>query len=193
MAKVDLDRIRQEAATLANRQGLDRLSMNELALALGIRPPSLYAHVSGIDAVKRLLALHGLALLDERAGRAAIGKAGPMAVRGLLMGYREFARANPGVYAATIPTPPPEDTEWRAAQDRLMTTFTACLEAYALNETDLVHALRGLRSLVHGFVAMETSAAFKNPVSRDESFAWLIDSFLASLGNRARIASGGAT
>lgn len=186
-------RLLKEAVALVNRHGLDSLSMNDLAQALNVRPPSLYSHVAGLDEVKRLLALHGLAELNADAMRVTIGKSGPDAVRALLNGYRNFAEKNPGLYAATVPTPPRSDREWSGAVDLLMSTFLAALQQYGLRGADAVHALRGLRSLVHGFVAMETSAAFKNPVSRDESFAWLIDSFLASLGNRARIASGGAT
>jgi len=53
----DLARIHRHAGALANRRGFDGLSMNELAQALGIRTPSLYWHVAGIDSVKRALAL----------------------------------------------------------------------------------------------------------------------------------------
>ena len=35
--------------------------MSELAAALDVKTPLLYAHVTGIDEVKRMLALRGLA------------------------------------------------------------------------------------------------------------------------------------
>lgn len=179
--KVDLARIRQEAGLLANRHGLDGLSMSDLAAALNVRTPSLYSHVAGIGEVKRALALHGLAELERRAARAVIGKSGPEAVRALLDGYRDFVRKNPGVYAATLPTPPREDAEWSAAVSRLMETCMAALQGYGLHGAAAVHALRGMRSLVHGFASLEAAGALKHPVSRDDSFAWLVDSFLATL------------
>ncbi|MDE1172681.1 MAG: WHG domain-containing protein [Parvibaculaceae bacterium] len=183
--RVNLERILEEAGGLANRRGLDGLSMNDLAQALNIRTPSLYSHVAGIEAVKRLLALHGLAELDAMMSRVTIGKSGPDAVRALLNAYRGFARKNPGIYAATIPTPPRSDREWSSAVDRLMDTLHASLQAYGLQGAEIIHALRGLRSLVHGFVSLEASGALKHPVDRDESFDWLVESFLAALEKMA--------
>jgi AcrR family transcriptional regulator len=180
-AKVDVPRICREAGILANRRGLDRLSMNDLAQALGIRTPSLYSHVEGIDDVKRFLALHGLAELDAVVARATIGRSGADAIRALLDAYRQFAEKNPGIYAATVPTPPRSDREWSGAVDKLMVTFITAMQGYALRGPAVVHALRGLRSLVHGFVSLESEGALKHPVDRDESFAWLVDSFVAAL------------
>lgn len=179
--KVDIERIRTEATALANRNGIDGLSMNELAAALGIRPPSLYAHVDGIAAVRRLLALHGLRELEQGVARLTAGKAGPDAVRALMNGYRGFARKNPGLYAAMVPTPPKSDTDWRDAMERLKQTLIASLQGYDLSGPDGVHALRGMRSLVHGFVSLEASGALNHPVSRDASFAWLVEGFLRML------------
>ena len=153
--RVDKDRICQEAIVLANRGGLDDLSMNDLALALKIRSPSLYSHVAGINDVKRLLALHGLELLERSVAQATIGKSGAEAVASALNAYRDFVKANPGVYAAMVPTPPRSDREWSGAVDRLMDTLLASLREYGLQGSELIHALRGLRSLVHGFVSLE--------------------------------------
>jgi len=174
-------RLLKEATGLVNRRGLDGLSMSDLAQALQVRTPSLYSHVTGIDDVKRMLALHGLAQLNDTAMRATMGKSGQDAVRALLAGYRAFVEDNPGLYAATVPTPPRSDREWSGAVDQLMATFLAALQQYDLRGPDAVHALRGLRSLVHGFVSLESAGALKHPVSRDESFAWLVESFLVAL------------
>jgi AcrR family transcriptional regulator len=181
--RVDLARIRQAACILANRHGIDGLSMNELAQALNVRTPSLYSHVAGIDDVKRVVALHGLEELDRGAARATIGKSGPDAVRSLLTGYRDFVRRNPGVYAATLA--PREDAQWRAAINRLKETCVAALQSYGLKGDEAIHALRGLRSVVHGFVSLEAAGALKDPVSRDASFAWLVESFVVMLDGAA--------
>jgi AcrR family transcriptional regulator len=178
-------RLLKGATVLVNQLGLDDLSMSELARALNVRTPTLYSHVAGIDDLKRLLALHGLAELDRAMARATIGISGPAAVRALLSAYREFAEKNPGLYAATVPTPPRSDREWSAAVDRLMETFLACLQYYGLRGPEKVHALRGLRSLVHGFVSLESSGALKHPVNRNDSFAWLVESFLAAVEKMA--------
>jgi AcrR family transcriptional regulator len=178
-------RLLKGATVLVNQRGLDDLSMSELAQALNVRTPTLYSHVAGLDDLKRLLALHGLAELDRAMARATIGISGPDAVRAVLNSYREFVEKNPGLYAATVPTPPRSDREWSAAVDRLMDTLLACLQYYDLRGAEKVHALRGLRSLVHGFVSLESSGALKHPVNRNDSFAWLVESFLAALEKKA--------
>jgi len=178
-------RLLKGATALVNQRGLEELSMSELAQALNVRTPTLYSHVAGLDDLKRLLALHGLAELERTMARATIGISGPDAVRALLNAYREFVEKNPGLYAATVPTPPRSDREWSAAVDRLMDTLLACLQYYDLRGAEKVHALRGLRSLVHGFVSLESSGALKHPVNRNDSFAWLVESFLAALEKKA--------
>jgi AcrR family transcriptional regulator len=178
-------RLLKRATVLVNQRGLEDLSMSELAQALNVRTPTLYSHVSGIDDLKRLLALHGLAELDRAMARATIGISGPDAVGAMLNAYREFVEKNPGLYAATVPTPPRSDREWSAAVDRLMDTLLASLRYYDLHGPEKVHALRGLRSLVHGFVSLESSGALKHPVNRNDSFAWLVESFLAALEKMA--------
>jgi hypothetical protein len=42
-----------------------------------------------------------------------------------------------------------------------------------------VHALRGLRSLAHGFVSLESSGAPKHAVNPNDGFGRLVESFLA--------------
>ena len=183
--KVNMTRICTEAGALANRNGLEGLSMSDLAETLKVRTPSLYSHVAGIADVHRILALHGLAELERGAARSTVGRSGPEALRALLTGYRDWARRNPGIYEATIPTPDPSDVEWRAAVDRLSETCVAAIQSYGLNGDEATHALRGLRSVVHGFVSLEAAGAMRGPVGRDDSFAWLVDSFLLAMEHMA--------
>lgn len=184
--RVDRERLVEAAAALVNRQGLDNLSMNELALALGVRTPSLYSHVEGLDDVKRLLALHGLEQLDRGVARAVLGKSSAEAVRAVIHGYRKFAHENPGVYMALLPTAPKGDREWNTAKDRITDTLLRALHGYGLEGDEGIHAMRGLRSLAHGFVSLELSGAFKNPVDRDESLEWLISAFTEGLRSKIK-------
>jgi AcrR family transcriptional regulator len=184
--KINVTRICSEAGALANQSGLDGLSMSGLAEALKIRTPSLYSHVAGIADVRRILALHGLAELERGAARSTVGKSGPEALRALLTGYRDWACRNPGIYEATVPTPDSSDVEWREAVDRLSETCVAAIQGYGLHGDEAIHALRGMRSVVHGFVSLEAAGAMRGVVERDESFAWLVDSFLLAMEHKAR-------
>lgn len=185
-ARVSQERLVEAAADIANREGLEELSMTALASALGVRTPSLYSHVEGIEDVKRLLALYGLEKFDRWLARSALGKASEDAARAIFRGYLDFVRNNPGVYAAMVPTPPKGDRVWNEAKDRVTLTTLAALQGYGLSGDAEIHALRGLRSLAHGFASLEMSGALKNPVDREESYEWLVSIFLEGLKQKAR-------
>ena len=153
----------------------------ELALALGIRTPSLYTHVAGLSELHRLLALKGLRELEERMARAALGKSADEAIKASAHAYRQFVHECPGVYAATVPTPPADDSEWNKAKDHIMDTLLTVLGGYGLSGDEAIHVGRGLRSLIHGYATMEMSGAFKHPVNRDESFQRVLSIFLVGL------------
>jgi AcrR family transcriptional regulator len=179
--KVDRDAIEHAAAMIANHDGLSSLSMSALATLLDVKSPSLYAHVTGIDEVKRMLALRGLADLENALARAALGKTTGEAVRAMLFAYVDYVREHPGVYAAMIPSPPLDDEPWLAAAAKLQSTTATVLSGFEFSPEEEIHALRGIRSLAHGFAAFEGTDAFRSPVDLDESFGWLVDVFLAGL------------
>jgi len=172
----------QAAAGLADSLGdLNRLTLAEVAAQLGIRIPSLYNHVDGLDGLRREVALLGLRELTEAIQSAAVGRAGEDALVAIAHAYRNFARTYPGRYAATLEAPEPGDEELSAAAQKLWLLLLRVLESYHFSEADAVHIVRGFRSTLHGFVTLETLGGFKMAVALDESFDRLISLFLAGL------------
>ncbi len=57
----------------------------------------------------------------------------------------------------------------------------AVLESYGLRGDEATHAIRGLRSLLHGFVSLEAAGGFGLPLDLDESFTRLVRVFAAGL------------
>ena len=57
----------------------------------------------------------------------------------------------------------------------------AVMASFGLEGGDAVHAVRGLRSVVHGFATLEISGGFGMPLDLDESFVRLVDLFIAGL------------
>jgi len=181
-AGLDRAAVVREAAALADGPGgLDGLSLARLAARLGVRVPSLYNHIEGLDALRRELGLRGLRELSARLGRAAIGRAAGDAIVAFADAYRTFAHDHPGLYAASLRASPLGDEEWRAAGDDLVGIVLAILAAYDLRDDDALHAVRGLRSTVHGFVALEAAGGFGLPLDLDESYRRLIRTFVAGL------------
>ena len=186
-----LDRavIAREAALLADSCGFHALSLAELAGRLGVRPPSLYNHVANLAAIERDLAVLGVRELGARLARAAVGKAGDDAVYALAQAYRTFVHERPGLYAATERAPAPDDEEWRMAGAEVVAIVQATLDGYGLRGDDAIHALRALRSFIHGFATLEQGGGFGIPLDLDESFRRLLAIYVAGV----RATSGQAT
>jgi AcrR family transcriptional regulator len=173
------------AARLADRDGLEAVTLASLAADLGVRPPSLYNHVAGQDGLRRALALHGLQELTARLGRSAVGKSGDAALLAFAHAYRAYAGEHPGVYSATLRAPDPADADLNAAADGVLEIIVAVLSGFGLDGDDALHAVRGLRSVIHGFVTLEALGGFGLPLDRDESFARLLEMYIAGLHLRA--------
>jgi hypothetical protein len=131
--------------------------------------------------VKRDLALYCQRQLLERLIRATIGKSGAEAIFALADAYRAYARERPGRYALTLQAPDPGDREMQAVAQELVDVGRAVLAPYRLSEEEAIHAIRSLRSIVHGFSSLELADGFGMPVELDASFHWLIELFVDGL------------
>lgn len=165
----------ETGARIADESGLDRLTLAAVAQDAGVRLPSLYKHVGGLDDLQRGVAVVALDELAEHLTRAALGRSGPAALRPLGDAYRTYAKEHPGRYAATLRAPAPDDAEHAAAAENVVRVVFAVLEGYGLAGDDLVHATRILRSALHGFVALEAVGGFGLPEDVDETFGRLVD------------------
>lgn len=169
------------AAELADAHGLDQLALAHVAAQLGVRLPSLYHHVDGLPGLRRELALLGLRELLQRLSRAAIGKAGDEAMMAIAQAYRRLVLDRPGLYAATVAAAAPEDLLLQQASRAILDVLVAVLEPYRLDPETAVHAIRGLRTICHGFATLELAGGFGMPLDRDESFVRLVHTFVAGL------------
>jgi AcrR family transcriptional regulator len=170
------------AATIADAEGLDAVSVSRVAADLGVKPPSLYNHVDGRDGLLRGIALLGLAELATALRDAAVGRSGTDALLAAAQAYRSYVKAHPGRYlAGAITAPAADDQEHQQAATLILDTFTATLRSYDLSPTETVHALRALRASIHGFATLETSAGFGLSVDLDESFTRLVTTLAAGL------------
>jgi AcrR family transcriptional regulator len=177
----------EAAASLADEEGLDDFTLAQLASRLGVRTPSLYNHVVGLEGLRRELALLGLRELGRRIGRAAMGKTTDEATFAVARAYRDFVRERPGLYAATVPSSRlayPEDPDFQAAEREAFEAVLAVLASYGLCGEEALHAARGLRSVVHGFATLEVAGGFGIPLDLDESFGRLLHAFVAGLRTR---------
>ena len=173
------------AAAVADAEGLQALTLAHLAERLGVRAPSLYAHVEGLDDLRRRLAARGARELAAELQAAAAGRAGRDALRAIAGAYREYGREHPGTYAA-LQRAPDLESDGAAAAAELVAVVLAVLRGYGLHGEDAVHGARIVRSALHGFVTLEIGEGFGIPLDLDESFARLVTTLDRSLGATAQ-------
>lgn len=183
---LDTDQVVDAAADIANREGVEALTLTRVADELGVRQPALYRHVDGYDALIRSLGLRGRELLADRLTDAAIGVSGDDAVRAVGRAWREVVAEHPGLYAATDRWPCVGDPELEEAVERIVAVIAQSLAAFDLDDTARVHAARSLRSAFHGFAHLESGDGHPHPEDLDDSFDELLTLLISGVRNLER-------
>jgi len=178
---IDREAIIRAAAKIADDHGWDALTLARVAKKLRVQSPSLYNHVSGLEGLRRELKLLVMRDLNADLGRATIGKSRDDAVRGLARAYRAFVKRHPGTYAATMVAAPKNDAAVDAAAGQVVETCLSVIGGYGLDRREGLHAIRAMRSAVHGFAALEVAGGFGIPLDVDKSFEWLVSALLKGL------------
>ncbi len=189
-AGLDTAIVTEAGAQLADQHGLAQLSMGALAERLGVRPPSLYKHVAGQSDLIERIALLGVRELGDAICDATRGRAGRDALVAGAGAMRSYVKEHPGRYAAVNGARPhgPEDP-FVLASRRTLDCLAGLLDGYPLPPSQRVHALRAVRSMLHGFASLEAAGAFQLQTDVDDSFAWFLD--VLDTGLRATVPSAG--
>jgi len=178
---LDAERVIEEAVRIADAEGLEAVTLARVAAALGVRAPSLYNHVASHEALLRAIALRGLDQLGDTLRRAAVGRARSDALVAVAHAYRVFAHAHPGCFAATVAAPTPGDTEVERAAIEVVAVIAAIVNGWGIEDDDAIHAVRTIRSALHGFVTIEAAGGFGTFVDRDDSFERVVQTLSAGL------------
>lgn len=169
------------AIEIANAEGLKEVTMANVAKRLGVKSPSLYNHINGLPDIMNLLTLRALEDLYQLLKQAIMdGKKGE-AIHPLSVAYLTYAREQPGLYALTIESSSKKGEEISTVANQIIQLLTEVLKPYNLNEEATIHAIRGLRSILHGFASIENQKGFGMPVDVNESFHYLIATFIEGL------------
>jgi AcrR family transcriptional regulator len=166
------------AAQLADEVGFQELTMALVAQRLGIRTPSLYKHVADLADLRHRIAVLAAVELGEDLRDALQGRSGKEALAGLLGAFRSYIAAHPGRYAATvgIRLAGPDDP-FLAPSTRVIDSISAALRGYGIGEAEMVHAIRTLRSTVHGFALLQGANDFQWSADPADTLDWMVDFF----------------
>jgi len=78
---------------------------------------------------------------------------------------------------------PKNDPALEAAAGHIVETILSVLSGYGLERREGLHAIRALRSTVHGFASLEIAGGFGIPLDVDKSFDWLVSALLNGLSS----------
>jgi AcrR family transcriptional regulator len=144
--------VTEAGAALIDEIGFENLSMGLLAERLGVKTPALYKHVTSQADLAHRIAVRAMAEFADAIRDAIQGRAGSEALAAGAQAMRTYVREHPGRYAAgdaARPTGP--DDPLIPAVERVVASWAAMLRGYHLDSSQETHALRMLRSVLHGF------------------------------------------
>jgi AcrR family transcriptional regulator len=179
-SKTSLDAIVDAGRRIIEADGLDGLTLQSVAHAVGVRAPSLYKRIDGRgDLVRRIG--NAVAIDLGSAIQAAATTGNPRKdLSAMTQAVRGFAREQPRGYALLF-APLPD--EWRVDSD-LNDQIGAIVTRKAAEMTgpaDALHAARTVVAWVNGFLAMEQAGAFRMGGDVDRAFDYGIDAILTGL------------
>jgi AcrR family transcriptional regulator len=171
------DAVIAAAIRLVDAEGESALGWNRLAQELGVKPPSLYNHVSDAADLMRRVAIFAWSELERETAIAFTrATSSEDQLRAIATSYRSFARRRPGLFAIASKTRIPlDDRDFVRVSAALFALFDAPLVGLGIPATQQVHAIRILRASVHGFVELERAGQFAMSTSVEETFAALLE------------------
>jgi AcrR family transcriptional regulator len=167
--------VTEAGALLADEVGFGQLSMSLLAERLGVKTPSLYKHVTSQAHLAHRIAILAMTEIADAIRDAIQGRAGSDALVAGAQAMRMYVKEHPGRYAAgNAARAAGPDDPLIPAVDRVLASWAAMLRGYGLDSGQEIHALRMLRSILHGFATLEAAGGFQIDADVDDSFTWMI-------------------
>ena len=174
-AGLDPATVTEAGADLADEIGFHNLGMGLIAERLGVKTPSLYKHVPSQADLGHRIAVLAMNELADAIRDATQGRAGSDALTAGAEAMRSYVQQHPGRYAAgNAARPKDPDDPLVPAVGRVLASWKAMLHGYRLAPSKEVHAMRMLRSFLHGFATLEAADSFQLSTDVDESFTWMV-------------------
>jgi AcrR family transcriptional regulator len=174
-AGLDPATVTAAGAALVDEIGFENLSMGLLAERLGVKTPSLYKHVANQADLAHRIAVQAMIEVADAIRDAIQGRSGSEALIAGARAMRKYVLEHPGRYAAgNVARPAGPDDPLVPAVGRVLASWAAMLHGYRLDPDQEIHALRMLRSILHGFATLEAIGSFQIDTDVDDSFTWMI-------------------
>jgi AcrR family transcriptional regulator len=179
-ARTSLDEIIAAGRAVLEAEGLDGLTMQRVAGAVGVRAPSLYKRLRNRGDLVRLIVEDAAGELTETLDAAATTGDPRRDLRALARAARSFAHARPAAYGLLFSALP---ESWRPAPEYLERTAEAVLRTAGdlAGSNVTLEAARTVVAWVHGFISMELAGAFRMGGDVEAAFDFGIERLGAAL------------
>lgn len=167
-SRTSLDAITAAGVEILETRGLSGLTMQAVAQAVGVKPPSLYKHVADRDALVGLVA-------DAAATDLATHLTGQGGLAGLARSLRAWAAAHPERFRLVF--------SGRGSPEVAAAAGAPLLKAARdlVGPADKLSAARLVTAWATGFISMEIAGAFQLGGDVDEAFEYGIGRLTAAL------------
>ncbi|MCC0734472.1 TetR/AcrR family transcriptional regulator [Clostridioides sp. ZZV14-6009] len=176
--RVSRDIVIQVASDIADKDGLNKLSLKVVAEKLSIRTPSLYNHIESLDDLLREIAHSGMRKMNKQMEKVAIGDSGDTAIKSVSIAYFNFIIAHPGVY---------ETIQWaiwhgNSETSEIFEDYKSLLEKLLLScnlrTKNIDEVLNLLMSVIHGYSTLQLGKALLNSEEAIKGLSDTIDTVL---------------
>lgn len=170
-ARTSLGEIVVAGRAIVETDGLEGLTMQKVAAAVGVRSPSLYKHVASRGLLVKLIVEDVVRDLGRTLDAVFTGDDPNNDMLTLARAFRDFAHRQPETYRLVF-APVPD--EWRPAPEVLASASGAVLKTAAAlaGPERALEAARLITAWAHGFLTMELAGAFRLGGDIDEAFTY---------------------
>lgn len=164
--RLDHERVVAAAEQVVDELGWDQLTMAALAAALGAKGPSLYNHVSSLEALRGELQQRTLRRLGDELVGAALARSGREGFLALASAYRSFVKRHPNRYDGATRAPI-DRAGLQAASAQANEALLAVVRSYGVPPAERLTAQLGAFAALHGVVTLEVSGFIGDAVDPD--------------------------
>lgn len=155
--------------SIAERDGVDAVTMSAVAAAVGVRAPSLYKRAANRHDLLRLAAEDAAAELGVAVDEVVTNSTDAREVlAGVARALRSFANRSPRVTTLLFNSPSTDATPSPETLAPLMATLLGAVST--LTTTDPLPVARTLTAWAYGFCMMEQNGGFRQGGDVDEAF-----------------------
>lgn len=179
--RVTKEAVIQATSDIADKDGLNNVSLKAVAEKLNIRTPSLYNHIESLDDLLREVAHKGMRTMNEQITQAAVGTFGDAAIKSVCAAYFRFMIAHPGIYEIIQWATWHGNNETAEIFDNYKSLLVKVILSCNLKKEKTDEILNLLIGVLHGYTTMQLGQAITNPEETIMSLSEAIDTVLLGI------------